>query len=101
MLKRVLIGVAVAALSVGLVAGCGGDDDDSAASTPATSGTTSGTASADAAAGTAAAEELGGAVDLPTKTVGILQIVGGIESADRVENSLKKAAKVVGWDTNS
>jgi ABC-type sugar transport system substrate-binding protein len=100
MLKRVLIGIAAAALSVGLVAGCGGDDDDSAASTPATSGTTAGTASADAAAGVAAAEELGGAVALPAKTVGILQIVGGIESADRVEDSLKRAASAVGWKAN-
>ena len=99
MLKRVLMGAAIAALSVGLVAGCGGDDGDSAASTTATSGSAS--ASDDAAAGTAAAKELGGPVALPQKTVGILQIIGGIESADRVEASLKTAAKVVGWKSNT
>ena len=99
MFKRVLIGVAIAALSVVLVAGCGDDDDSSSAA--ATSGTEApAPASEDAAAGTAAAAELGGPATLPKKTVGILQIIGGIESADRVENSLKDAAAVEGWDTN-
>ncbi len=100
MLKRALIGAAIAALSVGLVAGCGDDGDDSAA-TSASGTAPAASASADAAAGTAAAKELGAPVALPTKTVGILQIIGGIESADRVENSLKDAAKVVGWKTNA
>lgn len=99
MLKRVLAGAAIAALSLVLVVGCG-DDDDSAASTAAGGTTPAASAGSDADAGTAAAEELGGATALPKKTVGILQIIGGIESADRVENSLKSAASVVGWDSN-
>ena len=98
MLKRVLAGAAIAALSLVLVAGCG--DDDNSASTAAGGTAPAASAGADAAAGTAAAQELGGATTLPKKTVGILQIIGGIESADRVEASLKSAATVVGWDTN-
>ncbi len=97
MFKRTMAAAAIAALSLFLVAGCGGDGD-SAASTAG--GTTPAGPGSDAAAGTAAAEDLGGPVALPKKTVGILQIIGGIESADRVENSLKAAASVVGWDSN-
>jgi ABC-type sugar transport system substrate-binding protein len=99
MLKRALAGAAVAAASVLLIAGCGGDDGDSS-SAPATSGEAPAAAGPDAEAGAAAAEELGGAVELPAKTIGILQIVGGIESADRVEDQLKAAAGEVGWKTN-
>ena len=97
--KRLLTAALIAVLSVVLVAGCGGDDDSSS-SAPATTGGASADAGPDAAAGVAAAEELGGKTTLPEKTVGILQIVGGIESADRVEGSLKRAAAVVGWETN-
>jgi ribose transport system substrate-binding protein len=99
MLKRVLGGIAIAAVSVVIVAGCGDDDDSSSAT--AGGGTTSAAGDpADAAAGVAAAEEAGGPVDLPAKNIGILQIVGGIESADRVEASLKRAAELVGWTTD-
>ena len=100
MLKRVLGTVAVAAVGLVIVAGCGDDDDSSSQSATSPGAAAAPADPEDAAAGVAAAEELGGPVELPAKTVGILQIVGGIESADRVESSLKTAAGAVGWETN-
>ena len=50
------------------------------------------------AAGKEAAEAAGGEAELPPdKTVGFLNIVGGIESADRVVNAAEAALKVVGY----
>ena len=50
------------------------------------------------AAGQKAATEAGGKATLPPgKTIGFLQIVGGIESADRVANATKAALANVGY----
>lgn len=38
-----------------------------------------------------------GSAKLPAVKVGILQIIGGIESADRVERAIRAAAKAIGW----
>lgn len=110
-------------LVAAVVAGCGGGDSDSGGSESASSGESSSSAPApksDAfpnpdltgvpaqegeaktkaeAAGKEAAEAAGGATDkLPEGlTVGYLQIIGGIESADRVANSTKLALESLGY----
>jgi ABC-type sugar transport system substrate-binding protein len=49
------------------------------------------------AAGTAAGKALGKVSSAPKITVGWLDIVGGIESADRATNSVRQALKAVGY----
>jgi ABC-type sugar transport system substrate-binding protein len=118
-LARMMLLLVVAAL---VVAGCGSDDkasdsgsgatDQSSASAPAPKSDSfpnpdltgvpaqEGEAKAKAEAeGAKAAEAAGGATDkLPRGlTVGYLQIIGGIESADRVANSTKLALESLGY----
>lgn len=49
------------------------------------------------AAGKAAAKEAGDKVKLEPKTVGVINILGGIESADRLQATMKEAATNLGW----
>lgn len=92
-----------------LVAGCGGDDEGSSSSGSGggtkgegiRAGTGDRTDKA-RAAGEAAAEQLGGKVELERgKTIGILNILGGIESADRLQATIKEAAEGVGMKTTA
>jgi ribose transport system substrate-binding protein len=123
-LPKKRLGAALAALAIGaFAAGCGGDDKSSSSASTSTSSSTStppkstgsdkfpnpnltGTEAlggekqaAAEAAGAKAAEAAGGKTDkLPaTMTVGYLQIIGGIESADRVANSTKLALEQLGY----
>ena len=97
-------GIPVVALLAALLlalfaAACGDDDDDGGGSTKGTgirAGEGARTEKAQAA-GKQAAEDAGGPVDLEAKTVGILNILGGIESADRLQATMEEAAKDLGW----
>jgi ribose transport system substrate-binding protein len=112
---------AIGSAAVLAAAGCGDDDNNSSGGSGTTAGDSGTTASKtpgsgdlkkvtglgaetgarqDAAvkAGQAAANEAGGKAQLPAgKKIGFLQIVGGIESADRVANSTKAALQSVGY----
>ena len=100
MLNRRLLALLCAALAIGLfVAGCG-DDDDDGGGTSGGGGIGAGTGSAKAKAqesGAQAAKEDGTGELEPNKTIGFLQILGGIESADRTANAVKTALAEVGY----
>ena len=100
---RVLSMAALAVLAI-VAVGCGDDDNNGSESGGGgkVTGVQAGTGSRQdeaAEAGKKAAEAAGGNVDLPKKKAGILQILGAIESAQRVENTLTEAIKSVGWTT--
>src|SRR5690349_2580748 len=89
---------ALAVLAI-VAVGCGGGDQNGSGAAKVT-GVQAGTGSRRdeaAEAGKKAAEAAGGKVDLPKKRAGILQILGAIESTQRVENTLTEAIKSVGW----
>lgn len=91
----------VAVLLLALFAGaCGSDDDEGSGGSNKGTGIRAGegkrTQEAQAA-GRAAAKEAGGKVELEPKTVGIISILGGIESADRLQATMEQAAKDLGW----
>jgi ABC-type sugar transport system substrate-binding protein len=93
----------VAALAL-VAAACGSDDDnnDNSSGGGKVTGVQAGTGSRQqqaADAGKKAAAADGGKVDLPAKKAGILQILGGIESAQRAQNTITNAIKAVGWTT--
>jgi ABC-type sugar transport system substrate-binding protein len=116
---------ALLATSALLAAGCGSDDDEPSTSAGGTTTTATASAGSGAAAaagpagpetgigplsgakrteaeeaGRKAAEEAGGPVELPAgKKIGILQVLGGIESADRLANAIEFAAEQVGYET--
>ena len=125
MTKRFLAVAGAAVATLGIVA-CGGDDNESASTTtgpagklpagvvlasgkgapylpgPGTGkgiGPMVGTPEADkaTAAGEAAGKKLGKVESPPHPTVGWLDILGGIESADRATNSARQALKSVGY----
>jgi ribose transport system substrate-binding protein len=83
------------------LAGCGSDDDESndsgssgseaTASKPASSGFDP------QAEGEKAAKESGGKTELPKKTIGFLNIIRAIESADRAEKAFTAAGEALGW----
>jgi ABC-type sugar transport system substrate-binding protein len=96
------------ALSVVTAAGlgaCGSSDNSSDKSSSSGSGGSTSTPAAtkpasgfDAQAeGTKAAEAAGGQVTLPQKTIGFLNIIRAIESADRAEKAFTEAGKALGW----
>src|SRR3954464_330499 len=94
---------AMGALAVGASA-CGSDSSGSDSSSGSGSGSAkTGTASkattdSSAAAGTAAGQAAGGKESIPSaKKIGFLQIVAGIESADRAAKPIEIAAKKLGW----
>jgi ABC-type sugar transport system substrate-binding protein len=91
------------AVSLGAAA-CGSSSNDdksnagAATTPPATNVSTSAGGGASSTAGTAAGKAAGAAVNLPTgKKIGFLQIVAGIESADRAAKPIENAAKKLGW----
>ena len=104
-MRRRLSVLACLAVVLGPVAaGCGSSNDSS--STNGSSGDKGGGVKAGTgsrretavAAGEQAAKGAGGKVTLPPgKTVGFLQILGGIESADRTANAARTALKQVGY----
>ena len=102
-MNRRLLALICAVLAMSLIAaGCGDDDDDGGGGgTSGGGGIGEGTGSAKAKAkesGEQAAKDAGGATELPpSKTVGFLQILGGIESADRTANAVKVALSEVGY----
>lgn len=90
-----LLAVLVLAL---FAAACGDDDDEGGGGTKGKgirAGEGDRTEKA-RAAGTAAGKELGPA-KLEAKTVGIINILGGIESADRLQATMEEAAKNLGF----
>ncbi|MGE4426477.1 MAG: hypothetical protein AB7G37_08515 [Solirubrobacteraceae bacterium] len=99
---RIAVATVLMALSGGALSACGDDDGGGAtgattASTAATAGGEVQTRSADA--GSKAGEGAGSVGEIPAgKKVGFLQIVQGIESADRVAAQIEKASKALGWD---
>src|SRR3954447_3117059 len=100
---RVLGMTALAVLAIAAV-GCGDDDNNGSESGSGgkITGVQAGTGSRKdeaAEAGKKAAEAAGGNVDLPKKRAGMLQIIGAVESTQRVENTLKEAVESVGWTT--
>lgn len=86
-----------------VVAGCGGSDGDKSSDSGASKkgeGIRAGTGSrADKAkaAGEQAAKELGGPIALESKTVGIINFLGGIESSDRLKSTAELGAKQLGF----
>jgi ABC-type sugar transport system substrate-binding protein len=99
-MNRRLLALLCAVVALALVgAGCG-DDDDDGGGTSGGGGIGAGTGSAKAKAqkaGAEAAKQDGTAKLEPNKTVGFLQILGGIESADRTANAVKVALSEVGY----
>lgn len=83
----------------GVAAGCG-DDDDEAGTSQKGSGIRAGTggkAEKAATAGRAAAKEEGAGKLPKGRTIGIVSILGGIESADRLEATAKLALERQGY----
>lgn len=91
----------VAVLLLALFAGaCGSDDDEESGGGNKGTGIRAGEGKRTQearAAGRAAAKEEGPKVTLDPKTVGIINILGGIESADRLQATMQQAAKDLGW----
>jgi ABC-type sugar transport system substrate-binding protein len=92
--------VALGIAAIGLSA-CGSDDSTSdggeaAASKPEASATAAAGFDADGL-GQKAAEEAGGKTELPQKTIGFLNIIHAIESAQRAENAFTEAGKALGF----
>jgi len=98
----VAVTAAAMVLCAGALGACGDDDDGattSAATTTAGSPAVSDVQRRSADAGTKAGEDAGEPQQAPAdKKVGFLQIVQGIESADRVALQIEKASKALGWD---
>jgi ribose transport system substrate-binding protein len=90
----------VCALAVVAVA-CG--DDDDSADTGDTAGQAGGDERTTVAreSGLEAAEAAGDPVELPKITVGFVNIVGAVESAQRAEREFKRATGVLGWTVNT
>ena len=95
--------VLVAAVAVGCGGGSssssGGEEGESSGSGP--TGVQEGSGSKKEAAEEAAKKVAGKPVSLPQKKVGILQILGSIESAQRAENTIKDAIDTLGWSVTS
>ena len=85
-----------------LAAACGDDDDSS--STPAADTTAQGAGDERTQiaeeSGLAAAGAAGTAVEVPKITVGFVNIVGAVESAQRAERTFNEATDVLGWTVN-
>jgi ABC-type sugar transport system substrate-binding protein len=95
-------------LVAAVVVGCGGggssssgEEGESSSSSSGPTGVQEGSGGPKEAAEEAAAKVAGKPVSLPAKKVGILQILGAIESAQRAENTIKDAIKTLGWSVTS
>lgn len=94
--------LAVAAVVV-VLGGCGGDDDgdtngDGGGSVGVSEAQTGAAASEAAKAGAVAAKRQGGEVDLPAKKLGLVNVTGESEAAQRIQAGAVNAAKAIGWD---
>ena len=102
-MRRRFTWVGLAALICALVfvvAACGDDDDSSDAPADTTAQADERTQIAEES-GLAAAEAAGDPVELPNTTVGFVNIVGAVESAQRAERTFREATDVLGWTVNS
>jgi ribose transport system substrate-binding protein len=88
--------------ALAMVAAACGDDDDSA-DTGATTGQAGEDERTTAAreAGLEAAAAAGDPVEVPKITVGFVNIVGAVESAQRAEREFKRATDALGWTLNT
>jgi ribose transport system substrate-binding protein len=96
--------LALLVCALAVVAAACGDDDDDGAGTPDTTGQTAGgdeRATIATEAGTAAASAAGEKVEVPQVTIGFVNIVGAVESAQRAERTFKEATDVLGWKVNT
>ncbi len=104
-MKRRFTWVGLAALVCGLAivaAACGSDSSSSSSAADTTAqGGDAARAEKAKESGLAAATAAGTPVALPATTVGFVNIVGAVESAQRAERTFKEAATVVGWKVNS
>jgi ABC-type sugar transport system substrate-binding protein len=98
-LSALALGIAAIGLSA-----CGSSKDDSsgaaaaAAAKPATSTTAASSSSFDAEGlGQQAAEKAGGSVALPQRTIGFLNIIHAVESAQRAEAAFTEAGRALGF----
>lgn len=82
-----------------IASACGSDDKKSGSSTSTTAA--SGSDSGTAAKGKAAAAAAGGPIDLPARTIGYLRFASASDADVRLFESVRDAAKVVGWDVLS
>ena len=96
----VLLAALVCALAL-FAAACG-DDDDSSATTPAADTTAAPDERTQIATdgGLEAAAAAGEKVEVPKLTVGFVNILGAIESAQRAERTFTEAATQLGWEMN-
>ena len=88
----------VAALAL-VAAACGGDDDSgsgTAADTTAQAGNDERAQTA-TDAGKEAAQAAGEKVEVPKTTIGFVNILGSVESAQRAERTFKEATSQLGW----
>lgn len=95
--------LAVIVCALALFAAACGDDDDDSANTADTSGQAAGgdeRTTAAREAGLEAASAAGDPVELPKATIGFVNIVGAVESAQRAEREFKRATDALGWTLN-
>jgi len=98
------VGLVAFTCALALVGAACGDDDDSSSPTSAdTTAVDGGDARTKAATdgGLEAATAAGEKVEVPKTTIGFVNIVGAVESAQRAERTFKEAADVLGWTVNS
>jgi ABC-type sugar transport system substrate-binding protein len=99
MLKKAVFGVVAILLLAMVAAACGGSSSSSTNS-DSELGVQEGTGSRQAEAvkaAEAAAKESGPETKLPPETIGLLQIVSGQESADRLQAAAERAAEKLNW----
>ena len=87
----------IGTLGIGLTACGASDGSGAAASSPQGIQAGQGTAKARAITAADAAVKRLGTAELPAVTVGLNQIVGAAEPAQRAQNALERAARVLGW----
>ncbi len=91
----------VCALAV-VAAACGDDDSGSSSAADTTAqGGADARAETAKASGLEAATAAGTPVAVPATTIGFVNIVGAVESAQRAERTFKEATDVLGWKVNS
>lgn len=94
--------LALLVCGLAMVAAACGDDDDTANTTDtgqAAGGDERATAASEA--GVEAASAAGDPVEVPQATIGLVNILGAVESAQRAEREFRRATDVLGWEVNS
>jgi ABC-type sugar transport system substrate-binding protein len=100
---RTVLAVGAVALALGA---CGDDSDDAesaaADGSVGVSEAQTGAAATEAAKlGSAAAERAGGKVELPQKRLGLVNVTGESEAAQRIESGAVNAARAIGWEIDT